>query len=91
MGATASRAQTSFTFLLVATQPLAECRPRDPEAATHCAGITERAIRLHPAAPLALCAILVLDQLGEILHLRWLWDFGEREALSISSTVCQIR
>ena len=60
-----SSAQTCFAFLLVSTQPLAEGRSRNPEAAANCAGVTEHAIRHDPAAPLAFCAILVLYQLSK--------------------------
>ena len=65
MGATASRAETSFTFLLVPTQPLAECRPRNAEAATYCARVSESAIRLDPAAPPARRTILNVVQLSK--------------------------
>jgi hypothetical protein len=54
----ASRAEASFTFLLVSTQPLAKSRPRDAEAATYCTRVAETAIRLDPAASLALRATL---------------------------------
>ena len=57
-GATASCPETSFTFPLKSTQPLAKGRPRDAEAAAHCTRVAKTAIRLDPVASLALRAIL---------------------------------
>jgi hypothetical protein len=61
-GATASCPETRFTLLLKPTQPLAKGRPRYAEAAAHCTRIAETAIRLDPAASLALRAIFKVTQ-----------------------------
>jgi len=65
MRAATSHTQTRFTFLLVSTQPLAEGRPRDAEAAAHRARISKCAICLDPPASLALRWILDFNQLGK--------------------------
>jgi len=93
MGASASRAQTSFSFQLKPTQPLAERRPRDAEAAAHCARVSNSAIRLDPAAPPAFRTILHVVQLSKSSTDAddGLWGCGQREALSIKSTACPIR
>jgi hypothetical protein len=65
MGATTSRAETSFTFLLVSTQPLAKGWSRDSEAVTYCARISKYEIRLDPIAPLALRTIFAVNQLSK--------------------------
>ena len=62
-----------------------------PEAAANCACVTEHPIRHDPAAPLAFCAILVLNQSYKPFTCGGLWACGQRKALSIKSTASPIR